>query len=262
MSQQQSKKRRRRYEPGSAYAGHVRPKGIFSIFGNVKLFYIVGAAIMLGSLGIGGICTSSSLFRNNSNNSNQGSSARNPSGYVNQAKNGTPKPGDNGTPQSQATAEVKQYDTAPAMTIDATKTYVATIKTDAGDIQVELLASQVPQTVNNFVFLAKDGFYDGLIFHQVQADFDAQAGDPTCTSSDQNGCRGTGGPGYELVQEKPGVFAVGTVGMANGSQFFIALGASDTFSQFTPFGRVTSGLDVAQQLVRGSTIESIVIQEQ
>ncbi|MEX1255792.1 MAG: peptidylprolyl isomerase [Dehalococcoidia bacterium] len=260
MSQQQAKKRRRRYEPGSAYAGHVRPKGIFSIFGNVKLFYIVGAAIMLGSLGIGGFIYSTN--QNTTNSDAEGSSARNPGGFIDQSKDGTPNPDDDATPETSPTTEVRRYEAAPAMTIDATKTYVATIKTDAGDIQVELLASQVPQTVNNFVFLANDGFYDGLIFHQVQSDFDAQAGDPTCTSDDPEGCRGNGGPGYDLTQEKPGAFVVGAVGMANGSQFFIVLGEADSFSEFTPFGRVTSGIEVAQQLVRGSTIESIEIAEQ
>jgi cyclophilin family peptidyl-prolyl cis-trans isomerase len=120
----------------------------------------------------------------------------------------------------------------------------------------------VPQTVNNFVFLAQAGFYDGLTFHNAQAGFDVQAGDPSCTVDDPAGCRGNGGPGYELEQEKPGEFEVGTLGMANGSQFFIVLGQSDEFSSFTPFGQVTDGLDVVQQLVRGSVIESITVQAQ
>jgi cyclophilin family peptidyl-prolyl cis-trans isomerase len=262
MAQQQSKKRRKRYEPGSAYAGHVKPKGLFSIFGNIKLFYFIGAAIMLGSLGIGGFIYSTN--QNTTNSDAEGASARNPEGFVNQADDGTPSQDDEGTPQAEPTGDgdVRQYETAPAMTIDQSKTYVATIKTDAGDIQVELLASQVPQTVNNFVFLANDGFYDGLIFHQAQAGFDVQAGDPTCTTSDPEGCRGNGGPGYDFTQEKPGEFAVGTVGMANGSQFFIVLGEADSFNEFTPFGTVTSGLEVAEQLARGSAIQSITIQEQ
>ena len=140
---------------------------------------------------------------------------------------------------------------------------MATIKTADGDIQIQLLASEVPQTVNNFVFLAKDGFYNGLTFNQVTAGFDAQAGDPSCLAKQSAElCRGTGGPGYDLAQEKPGAFQVGDLGMANGSQFFIALDSSDQFKTFTPFGRITSGLDVAQKLTKGTEIKSVVISAQ
>jgi cyclophilin family peptidyl-prolyl cis-trans isomerase len=148
------------------------------------------------------------------------------------------------------------------MTIDATKSYTATIKTAEGDITVDLLASQAPATVNNFVFLAREGFYDGLAFFFVDDEGTyAQAGDPDCTSGD-NVATCDGGPGYDLPQEKPGAFDTGTLGMVNGSQFFIALGESDSFARYTPFGRITSGLDVAEQLARGTQIESIEIAEQ
>ena len=241
---------------GSAYAGHVRPRGIFSVFGNVRLFYLVGAAIMLGSLGIGGFIASNSL-----GSGDQGSSSRNPAGFVDQSDE-DPDAND-GTPEPNATSQEQQYSAPPAVTIDASKTYTATIKTAEGDIEVELLAAESPTTVNNFVFLAREGFYDGLAFFFVddQGTY-AQAGDPDCTSAGANVSTCDGGPGYDLPQERPGAFAVGTLGMVNGSQFFITLGESDRFEQYTPFGRITSGLDVAEQLARGTKIESVEIAEQ
>ena len=84
----------------------------------------------------------------------------------------------------------EKYSAAPAMQIDATKTYVATIKTSRGDVKVALFAKEAPNSVNNFVFLSREGFYDGTKFHRVIANFMVQGGDPTGT--------GTGGPGYKL----------------------------------------------------------------
>lgn len=240
MSQQQSKKRRKRYEPGSAYAGHVRPKGVFGIFSNVRLFMIIGIVIMVGGLGAGGLFRSG-LFGD--------TKPKGPQSFVDQRdENATT------TPATGEPAEVKQYDAAPAMTIDPTKTYVVTIKTDAGDIQAELLAAAAPETVNNFVFLAKDGFYNGLSFF-VQQNFVAQAGDPTneFRSADEDA-------GYDLEQEAPAAFDEGTLAMVNSSQFFIALDSSDG-AQYTPFGRITAGLDVARQITAGTHIQSIEVQE-
>ena len=246
MPTQHSKRRRKRYQPGSAFAGDVKPRGVFSIFANVKLFFVVGALIMVGGLAAGGICSV-----------NQGN---NPGATDNFVK---PSDQDSTGTAARPTVEIKQYTSAPVLTIDTSKRYVATIKTADGDIQVELLASQVPQTVNNFVFLAKDGFYNGLIFHQVTTGFDAQAGDPSCLAqASEELCRGTGGPGYDLPQEQPGQFQAGEIGMANASQFFIALDASDQFSKFTPFGRIISGLDVAEKITQGTAIQSIEISEE
>jgi cyclophilin family peptidyl-prolyl cis-trans isomerase len=249
MSTQQSKRRRKRYQPGSAYAGDVRPRGVFAIFGNVRLFFLVGAVIMVGGLAAGGICSS------RLGNTGSGSTANN---FVKPKDSNT-----TGTPAAQPTVDIKQYTSAPALTIDPAKKYVATIKTAAGDIQVELLASQAPQTVNNFVFLARDSFYNGLVFHEVVSGFDAQAGDPSCQAQ-KSGllCRGSGGPGYDLPQEKPGPFQVGELGMANGSQFFITLTNNDQFSKFTPFGRIIAGLAVAQKITQGTAIQSVQISEQ
>jgi cyclophilin family peptidyl-prolyl cis-trans isomerase len=248
MSKQQTKRRRKRYEPGSAYAGDVKPGGVFSLLGDVRIIravFIVMAVALVGG-----------LFGAKLGRFGLGGSTNPPPNFVLPPKaTGTGTPGASGTP-----IEVRQYSKAPAMTIDTSRTYTATISTELGDIQVELLPSQAPTTVNNFVFLARDGFYDGLTFHQVTQGFDAQAGDPACEAVSVT-CSGAGGPGYDLSQEKPGPFDAGTVGMANASQFFIALSNSSQFAQYTPFGRVTSGLNIAEQLTQGTEITKITISE-
>ena len=140
----------------------------------------------------------------------------------------------------------KQYAAAPAMVIDPKKKYTATFKTEAGDFAVELFADKAPKTVNNFVFLARDGFYDGVTFHRVIADFMIQTGCPKGT--------GTGGPGYsfpdefhkELKHDRPGILSMANSGPGtNGSQFFITHGPTPHLdNKHTVFGKVTKGLDV------------------
>jgi cyclophilin family peptidyl-prolyl cis-trans isomerase len=117
--------------------------------------------------------------------------------------------------------------------------------------------------VNNFVFLARDGFYDNLTFLFADPSFSVNAGDPTCVapSAGSSVCRRDRGPGYELDEQVTGQFEVGTLGMSNGSQFFIALTSSPSFDGFTPFGRVTAGLDVAQRVQEDTVISSIEITE-
>ena len=134
----------------------------------------------------------------------------------------------------------------PSITIDPTKEYSATIKTDVGDIVIQLHADKVPTTVNNFVFLAREGFYDGVMFHRVIADFMAQTGDPTGT--------GSGGPGYkfedefhpELRHDGPGVVSMANAGPnTNGSQFFITHVATPWLDdRHSVFGQVDKSLDV------------------
>jgi cyclophilin family peptidyl-prolyl cis-trans isomerase len=252
MPSEQSRRRKKRYEPGSAYAGKIKPVGVIGFLGSPGtmriVFFIMALALVVGGAG----ALLNNWFLGGSSPSN--------------ASDNFVKPDDSagtGTPDAKPTITIRQYTSAPALTIDPSKKYVATIKTDEGDIQVELLASNVPQTVNNFVFLAKDGFYDGLIFHQVASGFDAQAGDPSCMAKQSDAlCRGSGGAGYDLPQEKPGDFQAGDIGMANSSQFFFALDASPQFSQYTPFGKITSGLDVAKKIAQGTAITSIEISEQ
>jgi cyclophilin family peptidyl-prolyl cis-trans isomerase len=146
-----------------------------------------------------------------------------------------------------------QYSTPPEMTIDLSKTYTAKLATSAGDITIEFAAADAPQTVNNFVFLAGDGFYDGVIFHRVIDGFMIQVGDPTGT--------GTGGPGYRFRDEfhSSTSYGRGTVAMANsgpntnGSQFFICHKDAGLPNAYTIFGQVTDGMDVVDAIATAPT---------
>jgi cyclophilin family peptidyl-prolyl cis-trans isomerase len=141
---------------------------------------------------------------------------------------------------------VQQWIKPPQLEIDPKKSYSAVLSTDKGDITIQLFADKTPLTVNNFVFLARQGFYDGTIFHRVITDFMAQGGDPTGT--------GMGGPGYRFADEfnpslrhdKPGVFSMANAGPnTNGSQFFITHIATPWLdNKHTVFGQVTGGMDV------------------
>jgi len=150
----------------------------------------------------------------------------------------------------------KQYDNAPDLTIDAGKSYMATLATNHGEIVIELDASRSPLTVNNFVFLANDGFYDGVIFHRVIENFMIQGGDPTGT--------GRGGPGYRFRDEIEGdaSYSRGTVAMANsgpntnGSQFFIMHNDYGLPHSYTIFGKVTSGMDAVDSIATTDTDRS------
>jgi peptidylprolyl isomerase len=146
----------------------------------------------------------------------------------------------------------KQWSSPPPMIIDPARGYTATIRTEKGDIVVDLLPEVAPVTVNSFVFLACKGFYDGVTFHRVipaSSPFVAQGGDPKGT--------GTGGPGYTIPDEfSSQPFDRGTVGMAKtsapnsgGSQFFICYQANPALNgQYTVFGKVTAGMDVVDKL--------------
>jgi cyclophilin family peptidyl-prolyl cis-trans isomerase len=140
----------------------------------------------------------------------------------------------------------ERYNAAPAMAIDPDRTYHATLKTDKGDVRIELYAKDAPETVNNFVFLARDGFYDGVIFHRVIPGFMAQGGDPTGS--------GSGGPGYKFKDEFGArTHQTGTLSMANagpgtnGSQFFICYEPQPHLNgRHTVFGQVTDGMEVVR----------------
>jgi len=169
--------------------------------------------------------------------------------------------------------EKRQFTSCPPMQVDPAKQYIATIKTEKGDIVIELLPDKAPLAVNNFVFLARNGWYDGITFHRVIPGFMAQTGDPSGT--------GFGGPGYAFVNEssdlkfdKAGVVAMANAGPdTNGSQFFITYGpASQLDGGYTIFGRVISGQDVAEsitprdpsqpvELPPGDKILSVTIEE-
>ncbi|HET7010884.1 MAG TPA: peptidylprolyl isomerase [Anaerolineales bacterium] len=144
----------------------------------------------------------------------------------------------------------KRYSSPPAMQLDPKKSYRARIKTDVGDMLIQLHADKTPTTVNSFVFLAREGFYDDVIFHRVIANFMAQGGDPTGT--------GTGGPGYSfrdefhpsLRHDGPGVLSMANAGPnTNGSQFFITHVATPHLdNKHSVFGKVVEGLDVLMKI--------------
>ena len=146
-----------------------------------------------------------------------------------------------------------QYDSQPEMTIDLAKTYSATLHSNHGDIAIEFHATKAPLSVNNFVFLARDGFYDGVIFHRVISGFMIQGGDPAGT--------GMGGPGYKFRDELegPGKYNRGTVAMANagpntnGSQFFICHSDVGLPHSYNIFGQVTDGLDAVDSIAATAT---------
>ena len=145
----------------------------------------------------------------------------------------------------QSQPPTRQWTSAPTMKIDVAKQYVASIETDRGEIRVDLLARDAPNTVNNFVFLSREGFYDGVPFHRIIKDFMVQTGDPSGT--------GRGGPGYRIIDEpvtlnyERGALAMANSGVPNtgGSQFFIVQGANVFLPKtYTIFGKVSGGLDV------------------
>jgi peptidyl-prolyl cis-trans isomerase B (cyclophilin B) len=157
----------------------------------------------------------------------------------------------------------RKYAAYPEMVIDPKKSYAATMKTNRGDIQLELYAAEAPKTVNNFVFLARDGYYDGLTFHRVIPGFMAQGGCPHGT--------GTGGPGYKFEDEtrgNPNKHQAGSLSMANagpntnGSQFFVCHEPQPHLDgKHTVFGKVTVGLDVVLSLEQGDFMEEVIITE-
>ncbi len=144
----------------------------------------------------------------------------------------------------------KQWTTPPAMQIDPKKKYTARMETDNGTMVIDLFADKTPLTINNFVFLARAGFYDGVIFHRVIGNFMVQGGDPTGT--------GRGGPGYKfgdefdasLKHDKQGILSMANAGPAtNGSQFFITHGPTPHLNgKHTVFGQVVEGLDVLMSI--------------
>ena len=173
---------------------------------------------------------------------------------------GTPRPSGSPTPAPAATPTpkqviaqglaYKQYDVPPLMTIDPSALYTAVINTNKGSMTLELYAQDAPNTVNNFVFLAREGFYNGLIFHRVIPQFMIQTGDPTGT--------GGGGPGYQFEDEfasarvfdAAGILAMANAGAnTNGSQFFITVVPTPHLNgSHTIFGKVTQGQQVAEAI--------------
>jgi cyclophilin family peptidyl-prolyl cis-trans isomerase len=160
------------------------------------------------------------------------------------------------------TGSSKQWSQPPAMQIDLAKKYTAVVDTSMGSFKVELLVTETPKTVNNFIFLARQGFYDGVIFHRIIKTFMVQSGDPNGT--------GSGGPGYKFEDELPvkhsydvGMMAMANAGSnTNGSQFFICTGAqaknmdNPAYAKYTQFGRVIEGMDIVQKIASVQVVMS------
>lgn len=157
----------------------------------------------------------------------------------------------------------KSWESPPAMMIDPEKVYICSIETDRGMIELELFPRYAPKTVNNFVFLAREGYYDGVIFHRVISNFVIQGGDPTGT--------GRGGPGYRFEDEfsgNPLVHETGAISMANagpgtnGSQFFITHSPQPHLDgRHTVFGKVVQGQDVVDAICQGDKMITVAIRE-
>jgi len=170
------------------------------------------------------------------------------------------------TPEKESPPIRKFYRTPPAMSIQPDNNYKAIFDTDHGEIVIKLFASDAPKTVNNFVFLSKAGFYDGVIFHRVIPGFMAQGGDPTGT--------GTGGPGYKfedefapnLKHDSPGILSMANAGPnTNGSQFFITFAPTPHLDGVhSVFGKVIDGMDTLNGIgeAGGAKIHSIKINEE
>jgi len=156
-----------------------------------------------------------------------------------------------------------KWDSAPEMQIDTNKKYMAKIETNKGVIELELYPKHAPKTVNNFVFLARKGFYDGVSFHRVISNFMIQGGDPTGT--------GAGGPGYSFedeVADNPLTHETGVISMANagpntnGSQFFITHSPQPHLNgKHTVFGKVVSSQNVVDSIRQGDKMERVKISE-
>jgi len=157
----------------------------------------------------------------------------------------------------------QQWSSPPEMQIDLDKTYEVTIESPRGRIELELYPKHAPKTVNNFVFLAREGFYDGVIFHRVINDFMIQGGDPTGT--------GRGGPGYTFEDELDGnplTHETGVISMANagphtnGSQFFITHSRQPHLNgHHTVFGKVVKGQDAVNAIQQGDNMERVEVRE-
>lgn len=227
---------------------------------NSKLFYLIGAIIMIGGIGLTVLLSS------------QPQTDRSipdlPTETPTVEGTGTPDPNATTTTTPDASPTVNRTYAAAEQVVDTAKSYTATIKTDKGDIVLELFDDQAPRTVNTFVFLAQKGYFDGLTFHRVESNFVVQGGDPKGN--------GTGGPGFQTEEDindlknTKGMVSMAKAGAVTnfGSQFFInlkdnpALDADTPSSKrFYPWARVTTGMDVVEKLAKGDVMRSVTITE-
>ena len=248
----QTPARRRSYTVGGTAPAEKYKAGFpMSLLANVKAFYIIGAVIMIGGVLIAAVAKSANPSRTTQPNAT-------PTATVSDSQSSQ-------SAEASATANPKQFAKAEQV-IDSQTQYTATIKTDKGDIVLKLYSDIAPNTVNNFVFLAQKGFFDGLTFHRVEPNFVIQGGDPKGN--------GTGGPGYQTKEEPNEVpNKRGTISMAKaagatqfGSNFFINLkdNVSLDFNnkggdKFYPFGEVTSDMSIVDKITKGDVMRSVTI---
>ena len=230
--------RRRNYKLGSTSTSDIYKPGFpMNLFGNVRLFALIGVVVIV-SFVVAAILT------------NQNTTDAD----VDDLPTFTPSPTRDPSATVSPTTAAKTF-TAAEQVVDPAKQYTATMKTSKGDIVIKLYADKAPKTVNSFVFLAKQGFFDDIAFHRVIADFVVQGGDPTGS--------GSGGPGYSTPDEPNEIpNKRGTLSMAKapgakefGSQFFINLKDNPALdfsnpgaNKFYPFGEVTAGMDVVDAI--------------
>ena len=240
----QRQRRRRRQPDAYEAAGPVEFPGMFGwLQRRQRTFFAVGILVLVASLGATFI---GSQFGGSADPAADATATPAPAASPEPA----PEPrADEAAPEADPDAIVRAYDAPPELTIDAARRYEALIRTERGDVRLELLPEEAPGYVNNFVFLARNRFYDGLTFHRVVAGFVAQAGDPTGTGYESSG--------YDLPEERNDLpFGEGVLSMAkgggevSGSQFFITLGPAPHLETqgFTVFGRVLEGMDVLRSL--------------
>ncbi len=238
QTRRRERQRRRRGQSSPSYepVGQVRFTGIMGLFQrHARILFVGGIMVMIVSLGAIFFPTSPHSASPTSSDTQDDAS---PTATV--EATATPE----GTPTEEPERIQRLYQAEPAIDIDRAVGYEAVIETERGSVRIELLVEQAPNYVNNFVFLARNHFYDGLTFHRVVPGFIVQAGDPTAT--------GFGGPGYSLTEESNDLlFDSGVISMAkagsevNGSQFFVTLDPQPALSDnFTVFGRVVEGLDI------------------
>lgn len=249
-------------------------------------------ALGAGAVLLGGLIVAI-IFYNNANGPASTASTATPSASASPAASSSPSP----TPSTIAFADCSTasfgaplqpsgepgnphvYSAAPAMQIDTTKLYEATIKTVRGNIVLCLQPALAPLTVNNFVVLARNHYYDGIPFHRVcpnAADSSCggtlaivQGGDPNCIGNVHAPTCGQGGPGYKFADEPvhqqytPGSVAMANSGAnTNGSQFFIDITAVQLPPSYNLFGKIASGLDVAGKVVQGDVMQSVTVTQQ
>ncbi len=240
QEERRQRQRQRRSARGSNYepAGNLEFGGVMGFFQrHGRWFFIFGIVIMIVSLGAVFFPTNQPIADLPPTPTADADATETATAEATSSPEASPTPAD---------GIQRTYSAPPEMAINPTAAYEAIIRTERGDVHLELLADEAPGYVNNFVFLARNRFFEGLTFHRVEPGFVVQAGDPTAT--------GLGGPGYWLPEETTDEpFDAGVLSMAkagtdvSGSQFFITLGPTPALADdFTVFGRVTEGLELLQ----------------